>query len=188
MFSTKAKTIISFPFRLAVQIFLPYQSLYSPTHNMLNAAPKKKQDHMLQDWKERTLFELNFIGLVVSTLSSLFESTRAHSTGNTPRLHRSSRPRLARRNTLERSRPLAHRTTLCPHRPFDRCAAIYHAEADCMRRVRYRKTKISPRGANSSNTPTFSSIPTGPSTFVTLGGTKAWRRRALHRLCRCEGA
>lgn len=66
----KTQAISSYPFKLLIQIFLPYQSLYGPTHNMLNATPQKKQDEMLQDWKEKTLFELNFIGIVVRPSTS----------------------------------------------------------------------------------------------------------------------
>jgi hypothetical protein len=67
----------------------------------MSKAPHE-QEVMLIGWTENTLFELNFIGLVIRTYFTLFlESAKSHRTGNTARLNRSCRPLLARHNHLE---------------------------------------------------------------------------------------
>lgn len=52
---------------LFMQIFLPYQALVVPIDHIINAPPAKLEEGITK-WKETTLFELNFIGIVVRTL------------------------------------------------------------------------------------------------------------------------
>lgn len=49
---------------ILIQIFLPYKSLLEPVNSILNA-PFATQEELLRKWKDATLFELNFIGILV---------------------------------------------------------------------------------------------------------------------------
>jgi hypothetical protein len=56
--------------RTTAQLFLPYQSLFEPINTILNA-PQDRQKELVVKWKDATLYELNFIGIVVSVVLNL---------------------------------------------------------------------------------------------------------------------
>jgi hypothetical protein len=60
-------SFLGFLGRTTAQLFLPYQSLFEPINTILNA-PQDRQKELVYKWKDTTLYELNFIGIVVSML------------------------------------------------------------------------------------------------------------------------
>jgi len=59
-----ATNIAKISFQTVVQLFFPYQYLDTPVNSILNA-PSEKQAELVNKWTQTTLFELNFIGIVV---------------------------------------------------------------------------------------------------------------------------
>ena len=57
-----------FFFQTAVQLFFPYRYLDTPVDSILNAPPEK-QEELVNKWTQTTLYELNFIGIVVRRLT-----------------------------------------------------------------------------------------------------------------------
>jgi len=62
--------------RTTAQLFLPYQSLFEPISTILNAA-QDRQKELVVKWKDTTLYELNFIGIVVSVVLNLKIGTKS---------------------------------------------------------------------------------------------------------------
>jgi hypothetical protein len=63
--------VVQFVLGIASQLFFPYQSLIHPVDSVLNATPGKELDDAINKWKKTTLYELNFIGIVVNPGSYL---------------------------------------------------------------------------------------------------------------------